>query len=74
VTPAVERETVAHLKIEHEMSERRACKFLQYCRMIVRYASVRVDDSNLRERMKAIAHERVALAIGASMCRCVARG
>jgi putative transposase len=58
VTPVAEREAVAHLKAEHEMSERRACQLLECCRMTVRYASARVDDTNLRDRMKAIAHER----------------
>jgi putative transposase len=58
VTPAAEREAVVHLKTDHEMSERRACQVLQCCRMTVRYASVRADDATLRERMKAIAHER----------------
>lgn len=58
VTPVAEREAVAHLRNEHEMSERRACQLLQCCRMTVRYASVRPDDIMLRERMKAIAHER----------------
>jgi putative transposase len=58
VTPAAEREAVAHLVTEHEMSERRACQLLQCCRMTVRYASVKADDTKLRERMKAIAHER----------------
>jgi putative transposase len=58
VTPAAEREAVALLKTEHEMSERRACKLLDCCRMTIRYASVRPDDAALRERMKAIAIER----------------
>jgi putative transposase len=58
VTPAAEREAVAHLRGEHEMSERRACRLLTCCRMTVRYASVRPDDAALRDRMKAIAHER----------------
>jgi putative transposase len=58
VTPAAEREAVAHLKGEHEMSERRACQLLQCCRMTMRYASVKPDDTVLRDRMKAIAHER----------------
>jgi len=58
VTPAAEREAVALLKSNHEMSERRACKLLQCCRMTVRYASVRPDDAVLRGRMKAIAVER----------------
>jgi putative transposase len=58
VTPAAEREAVAHLRAEHEMSERRACQLLQCCRMTMRYVSVRTDDIALRDRMKAIAHER----------------
>lgn len=58
VTPAAEREAVAHLKVTFEMSERRACETVGCCRMTVRYASTRGDDGNLRERMKAIAHER----------------
>jgi putative transposase len=58
VTPAAEREAVAHLVTEHEMSERRACQLLQCCRMTMRYASVKPDDTVLRDRMKAIARER----------------
>jgi putative transposase len=63
VTPAAEREAVAHLRAEHEMSERRACRLLDCCRMTVRYASIRANDTVLRDRMKAIAHERRRLAI-----------
>ena len=40
------------------MSERRACKAIGCCRMTVRYKFTRPDDHDLRERMKAIAHER----------------
>ncbi len=40
------------------MSERRACKAIGTCRMTVRYQTSRTDDVTLRERMKAIAHER----------------
>ena len=58
VTPAAEREAVALLKTKHEMSERRACQLLQYCRMTMRYAAVRPDDAILRDRMKAIAIAR----------------
>lgn len=58
VTPAVEREAVAHLQIAFGMSERRACKILGCCRMTMRYQTRRTDDVVLRERMKAIAHER----------------
>ncbi len=58
VTPAAEREAVALLKDDHEMSERRACQLLQCCRMTMRYGSVKPDDTVLRDRMKAIAIER----------------
>ena len=40
------------------MSERRAGKAIGCCRMTVRYESIRPDDRDVRERMKAIAHER----------------
>ena len=42
----------------HEMSERRACKAMGFCRMTIRYETRRSDDDSLRERMKALAHER----------------
>ena len=57
-TPAAERKAVAHLVEHHAMSERRACKAISSCRMTMRSASRRTDDADLRERMKAIAHER----------------
>ena len=58
VTPAAERKAVAHLVANHGMSERRACKTIGMCRMTRRYETVRPDDAALRERMRAIAHER----------------
>ena len=58
VTPAVEREAVAHLQTAFEMSERRACTILGCCRMTMRYQTKRTDDVVLRARMKTIAHER----------------
>ncbi|MBY5533801.1 IS3 family transposase [Rhizobium leguminosarum] len=58
VTPAAKRKAVAHLMSHHEMSERRACKAIGFCRMTVRYQTRRDDDHELRERMKALAHER----------------
>lgn len=58
VTPAAERNAVAHLVEHHGMSERRACKAIGCCRMTIRYKSTRPDDTRLRERMKAIARER----------------
>ncbi|MGO6891779.1 IS3-like element ISRle4 family transposase [Rhizobium johnstonii] len=58
VTPAAKRNAVAHLMSHHEMSERRACKAIGFCRMTVRYETRRDNDHELRERMKALAHER----------------
>jgi putative transposase len=58
VTPAGKRDAAAHLVKEHEVSQRRACQIVGCCRMTIRYASRRSDDSILRDRMKAIAHER----------------
>ena len=58
VTPAAERNAVAHLVANHEMSERRACKTFRRCRMTMRYQSTRPDDAELRARMTALAHER----------------
>lgn len=58
VTSAAERKAVAHLMGHHGMSERWACKATGFCRMTMRYQAKRVDDGALRERMKAIAHER----------------
>ena len=36
------------------MSERRACKAIGFCRMMIRYETRRSDDHDLRERMKAL--------------------
>ncbi|SMX56343.1 Conserved Hypothetical protein; Putative Insertion element [Bradyrhizobium sp. ORS 285] len=58
VTPAAKRKAVAHLVGVHGMSERRACKAIGCCRMTVRYQTSRADDAGLRQRMRAIAHER----------------
>ena len=58
MTPAVKREAVAHLKTNHEMSERRACRVIGCQRMTVRYRSRRLDDPALRERLRALARER----------------
>lgn len=58
VTPAVKREAVAHLTKVHEMSERRACQAIGCDRMTARYRSRRPDDAALRERLRALAHER----------------
>ena len=58
VTPAAKREAVVHLRVSHEMSERRACRVIGGQRMTVRYRSRRRHDPKLRERLVALARER----------------
>lgn len=58
VTPAVKRQAVAHLCKAYEVSQRRACRVVGCERMTVRYRSRRPDDPKLRERLRALAHER----------------
>jgi putative transposase len=58
VTPAAKREAVAHLRSAFDMSERRACRTIGCVRMTVRYRCRRLDDAALRQRLRALAHER----------------
>jgi len=58
VTPAAKREAVAHLRSAFDMSERRACRTVDCVRMTVRYRSGRPSDAELRQRLRALAHER----------------
>jgi putative transposase len=58
VTPAIKREAVAHVRSAFELSERRACRIIGCVRMTVRYCSRRPRDIELRERLRALAHER----------------
>src|ERR1700730_13062086 len=58
VTPAVQREAVAHLKGGHRMSERRACKTIGCDRMTVRYRSRRGGDVGRRGQVRALGRER----------------
>jgi hypothetical protein len=64
VTPAAGRrqrpqggnqQAVAHLQAAFEVSERRACDVLGVDRTMVRYASRRPDDADVRERMRSLA-------------------
>jgi putative transposase len=58
VTPAAKREAVAHLRTAFDMSERRACRVVGCQRMTVRYRSRRPADTELRSRLRALAHQR----------------
>src|SRR3974390_1836791 len=58
VTPAAKREAVAHVRSAFELSERRACRMIGCVRVAVGDCSRRPPDTGLRERLKALAHER----------------
>ncbi|PHR12968.1 MAG: IS3 family transposase [Sphingopyxis sp.] len=58
LTPAAQREAVAHLQACHGMSERRACRVIGADRGSVRYRSTRDDDAELREKLRDLANQR----------------
>ena len=58
VTPAAKREAVAHLQAQLDVSERRACRVIAADRTVIRYQSCRGDDAVLREKLRALAHQR----------------
>jgi putative transposase len=58
VTPAAKREAVAHLQALLDVSERRACRVIAADRTVIRYQSCRGDDEVLREKLRALAHQR----------------
>ena len=58
VTPDVKRDAVAHVCVQHGVSQRRACDVLSVDRSSMRYRSVRPDDAPIREAMKKVASER----------------
>jgi transposase InsO family protein len=58
VGPAARREAVAHLKAQMGVSERRACSIVGADRKMVRYRSRRPPETELREKLKALANER----------------
>jgi putative transposase len=58
VTSAARRSVVAHLTEAHGVSQRRACGATGFDRSSIRYRSVRPDDAEAREAMKAVALER----------------
>ena len=59
VTPAARREAVTHLRTAFEMSERRACRVIGSDRTSIRYVPKREEDAELRDRLKALAQERL---------------
>lgn len=57
VGPAAKRAAVAHLKAVG-LSERRACVIVDAGRRMIRYRSRRPPDTELRARLRELAHER----------------
>ena len=58
VTPAARRESVAQLRVVHEVSERRACSALGADRTPIRYRGSRPDDAAVRGRLRELAAVR----------------
>jgi putative transposase len=58
VGPAAKRAAVAHLKAVMGLSERRACTIVGADRRMIRYRSRRPSDTELRARLRDLAHER----------------
>lgn len=58
VTPDARREAVAHLRAEHAVSERRACRAIRADRTSIRYLARRGDDGEVRARLRALSAER----------------
>ena len=58
VGPAVRRECVAHLRAHFDLSERRACKIVRADRTMIRYQSKRPPNTDLREKLRKLAHAR----------------
>jgi len=54
VTPGAKREAVAHAREHHGLSERRACNLVGVSRRVIRYRSSRLDDGELRQRLREL--------------------
>ena len=58
MTPAAERDAVAHLTQTFEASQRRACRTIRVARSTIRYRSRRPVDAELRDSLKELSNER----------------
>jgi putative transposase len=59
VTPSCRRDVVTLLRTAYQVSERRACGAMDFCRATQRYVSQAAAQSELRLRLKELAHARV---------------
>ena len=57
--PAAKREAVQHLQQQHGFSQRRACRTTNCNRKTAGHSSQRPEDTQLRERLKALAQEKL---------------
>jgi putative transposase len=58
VTPAARRTVAAYLVEQHGFSQRRACRLAQLARSSARYQSRRVEATDVRQRLRALALAR----------------
>lgn len=58
VRPDQKRDAVAHLQARLGLSQRRACSILSADRKMIRYQSVRPQETELRQRLRDLANER----------------
>jgi putative transposase len=58
VTPAARRTVAADLRTQHGLSQRRACRLLQFARSTARYQSRRLEPAELCHRLRALAVAR----------------
>jgi len=57
--PAVKRDLVNEMKTSYQVSERRACKTMEFARSVFRYESVTDHQIALRMRLRELAMSRV---------------
>ena len=58
MTPAAQRQAVAHACAVHEVSERRACQTMGVDRSSMRYSTRRAGDAAVRLRIRELAAQR----------------
>jgi putative transposase len=58
VTPAAKKEAVRHLQAAQGLSQRRACHLTRCNRKTARHISKRLDDPQLRERLRRLAEQQ----------------
>jgi hypothetical protein len=60
VTPGAKRDAVAHARGCYGLGVRRACHLIGIARRVARYQPSRPDDTDLRQRLRALAAVRLS--------------